>query len=77
LVAPNQPVSKGQSIEITVHLPAQFKDVTGARLVVLGHVLRSDAAGAAIRIVRHGFIHVSDRAPRATLGVKALGAVEP
>ena len=75
LVAPDQPISKGRTIEITVQLPAQFKDATGARLVVLGHVLRSDATGAAIRILHHGFIHVSNQEPPdpgGTLGVEAL-----
>jgi hypothetical protein len=76
LVAPDQPICKGRTIEITVQLPAQFKDAPGPRLVVLGHVLRSDAAGAAIRILRHGFIHVSSQelpVPRAALAVEAAG----
>ena len=76
LVAPDQPICKGRTIEITVQLPAQFKETPGARLVVLGHVLRSDATGAAIRILRHGFIHVSSRelpVPRAALAVEAAG----
>ena len=76
LVAPDQPICKGRTIEITVQLPAQFKDAPGPRLVVLGHVLRSDAGGAAIRILRHGFIHVSSQelpVPRAALAVEAAG----
>ena len=76
LVAPDQPICKGRTIEITVQLPAQFKETPGARLVVLGHVLRSDATGAAIRILRHGFIHVSSQelpVPRAALAVEAAG----
>ena len=77
LVAPDQPICKGRTIEITVQLPAQFKETPGARLVVLGHVLRSDATGAAIRILRHGFIHVSSQEPpdpRAALGVEAVAS---
>ena len=76
LVAPDQPICKGRTIEITVQLPAQFKDAPGPRLVVLGHVLRSDAKGAAIRILRHGFIHVSSQelpVRRAALAVEAVG----
>jgi hypothetical protein len=68
---------KGRTIEITVQLPARFGDATGARLLVLGHVLRSDATGTAVRILRHGFIHVSDREPsdpKATHGAKAMGS---
>jgi hypothetical protein len=61
LVASDQPICKGRTIEITVQLPTQFKDAPCPRLVVLGHVLRSDATGAAIRILRHGFIHVSSQ----------------
>ncbi len=76
LVAPDQAICKGRTIEMTVQLPAQFKDAPGPRLVVIGHVLRSDAAGAAIRILRHGFINVSSQElpePRATLAVEVLG----
>ena len=76
LVAPDQPICKGRTIEITVQLSAQFRDAPGPRLLVLGHVLRSDATGAAIRILRHGFIHVSSRklpVPRPALAVEAAG----
>jgi hypothetical protein len=76
LVAPDQPICKGRTTEITVQLSAPFKDAPGPRLVVLGHVLRSDATGAAIRILRHGFIHVSSQElpdSRATLAVEAVG----
>jgi hypothetical protein len=76
LVAPDQPICKGRTIEITVQLSAQFKDTPGPRLVVLGHVLRSDATGAAIRILRHGFIHVSNQelpVPRAALAEEVAG----
>jgi len=75
LVAPDQPICKGRPIEMTVQLPTQFKDAPGPRLVVLGHVLRSGATGVAIRILRHGFIHVSDQElpdPRASVAVDAL-----
>ena len=71
LVVSDQPICKGRTIEITVQLPAQFKDATGPRLLVLGHVLRSDAKRAAIRILRHGFIHVSSQEPP-TLAVEAV-----
>ena len=76
LVAPDQPILKGRTIEITVQLPPQFKDAPGPRLVILGHVLRSNAAGAAIRILRHGFIHVSSQElpeARAALAGEAMG----
>jgi hypothetical protein len=76
LVAPDRPICKGRTIELCVQLPSQFKDAPGAQLVILGHVLRSDATGAAIRILHHGFLHVSDREPLdlvAVLGVKAAG----
>lgn len=76
LVASDQPICKGRTIEITVQLPAQFKDAAGPRLVVLGHVLRSDATRSAIRILRHGFIHVSSQEPadpKAKLAVEAMG----
>jgi hypothetical protein len=60
LVSPDLRISKGQPIELFVHLPGQLKDAAGARLVILGHVLRSSHAGAAIKIVRHGFIRVRE-----------------
>ena len=60
LVSPDLRISKGQPIELFVHLPGQLKDAAGARLVILGHVLRSGDNGAAIRIVRHGFIRVRE-----------------
>jgi hypothetical protein len=75
MVAPHQPICKGRTIEITVQLPAQVKDARGARLVLLGHVLRSDDTRAAIRILRHGFIHVSSQElpdERAALAVEAV-----
>jgi hypothetical protein len=76
LVASEQPICKGRTIEITVQLPAQFKDAPCPRLVVLGHVLRSDATRAAVRILRHGFIHVPSREPadpKAKLAMEAQG----
>ena len=63
LVAPDQQISKGLPIEIVVQLPAELKDGNGTRLLILGHVLRSGATGAAIKILRYGFIHVHHREP--------------
>jgi hypothetical protein len=63
LVAPDQQISKGLPIEIVVQLPVELKDMTGARLVILGHVMRSGPTGAAIKIVRHGFVHLRRREP--------------
>ncbi len=60
LVSPDLRISKGQPIELFVQLPGQLKDAAGARLVILGHVLRSSHTGAAIKIVRHGFIRVRE-----------------
>jgi len=60
LVSPDLRISKGQPIELFVHLPGQLEAAVGARLVILGHVLRSSQAGAAIKIVRHGFIRVRE-----------------
>ncbi len=63
LVSPDLRISKGQPIELFVQLPGQLKDAAGARLVILGHVLRSSHTGAAIKIVRHGFIRVREPGP--------------
>jgi len=66
LVSPDLRISKGQPIELFVQLPGQLKDAAGARLVILGHVLRSSPTGAAIKIVRHGFIRVREPGSPAT-----------
>jgi hypothetical protein len=60
LVAPDSRISKGQPIELSVQLPPQSQTARGAQLVILGQVLRTGPTGAAIKIVRHGFIRIRE-----------------
>ncbi|MEO8592790.1 MAG: PilZ domain-containing protein [Candidatus Solibacter sp.] len=58
LLSPDERITKGLPIELSIQMPHPAQGGTGARLVVLGHVLRSGPDGAAIRIVRHGFMRM-------------------
>lgn len=60
LVAPDSRISKGQPIELSVQLPARCPTARGAQLVILGQVLRTGPTGAAIKIVRYGFIRIRE-----------------
>ncbi|MBS1853844.1 MAG: PilZ domain-containing protein [Acidobacteria bacterium] len=52
------PLARSGMIEISVHLPESTGGERAANLVILGQVVRADAGGAAIRILRHGFFRV-------------------
>ena len=66
LVAADSRISKGQPIELSVQLPSLCPSARGAQLLILGQVLRTGPTGAAIKIVRHGFIRIRELEVAAT-----------
>ncbi|MDE3167221.1 MAG: PilZ domain-containing protein [Acidobacteriota bacterium] len=58
LIQTATPIVRSGMIELSVHLPESADAERAANLVILGQIVRADANGAAVRILRHGFFRV-------------------
>lgn len=55
LLTPTEGISKGQLVEVSIRWQTGARGAPKADLEILGRVMRADAAGTAIRILRYGF----------------------